>query len=661
MGFSDAVQWWEEWQLRVLVLCSLFLQFFLSCAGYLRKRQIPSWLRFLIWLAFLGSDAAAIYALATLYNRNKRQEWVSTHHRSARLQVLWAPILLVHLGGQNGITAYNIEDNELWRRHVLTAGSQATVAIYVFRKLWSGDWHILGTAINLFIYGITKCLMKVLDLKRVSINNLMDYQCPEDAGRIHTLQAYLGAASQYFHAGYGGQASSIDGGHGVEDWNWCPYDLFVDHAPSYSVRLCCLKRLVQNQEIAHHLVQHGLSVTFDRFYTKHSLLIRSGCLDFILNCILWISALNNIMWLVTLFIDLSKIPTESYTFTDAKITLILLCLTTFLDTVFPLMLKCQIFAGKIPIWPDQLGQCNLISYLLARNKKHWKLMTLVALPVDNIYRLLCMKNSKSGSNITTLVHDYVAKGWTEHHIKDIATYRAFNDNRGQWTIRHERLLDILGWSLQRPFDESVLLWHLATDLCFHFTLTPPSHEAAGQCREMSNYMAYLLFVNPEMLIPGARRSLFKSAYRGINKFILDEDPAQDGPAANMAPLDEKEITLKIVQHAMLIADGSGIVHDAGKLSRNLMNCRGEDEEKMWRVIQGVWVEMLCFSAGRCKGYLHAKSLGTGGEYLSYVWLLLFYMGMETLGEKMQRTELDEGRTAAGQTSVAVMATHNHNV
>jgi hypothetical protein len=40
-------------------------------------------------------------------------------------------------------------------------------------------------------------------------------------------------------------------------------------------------------------------------------------------------------------------------------------------------------------------------------------------------------------------------------------------------------------------------------------------------------------------------------------------------------------------------------------------------------------------------------LGTGGEYLSYVWLLLLYMGMETLAEKMQRTELYEGPTAAG--------------
>jgi hypothetical protein len=67
------------------------------------------------------------------------------------------------------------------------------------------------------------------------------------------------------------------------------------------------------------------------------------------------------------------------------------------------------------------------------------------------------------------------------------------------------------------------------------------------------------------------------------------------------------------------------------------------EKKMWNVIQGVWVEMLSFSAGRCRGYLHARSLGTGDEYLSYVWLLREYMGMETLAQRMQRAESeDEG-------------------
>jgi hypothetical protein len=140
MGFSGAVQRWE-WQLRVLVLASGFLQFFLFFAGILRKRCIPSCLRFLIWLAYLSSDAVAIYALATLFNREKTQEWVSTHQRSARLQVLWAPILLTHLGGQDGISAYNIEDNELWRRHVVTVVSQVSARIEILVSIYVGVIH----------------------------------------------------------------------------------------------------------------------------------------------------------------------------------------------------------------------------------------------------------------------------------------------------------------------------------------------------------------------------------------------------------------------------------------------------------------------------------------------------------------------------------------
>jgi hypothetical protein len=101
----------------------------------------------------------------------------------------------------------------------------------------------------------------------------------------------------------------------------------------------------------------------------------------------------------------------------------------------------------------------------------------------------------------------------------------------------------------------------------------------------------------------------------------------------------------------------GFIHDAWKLAIRLLDIG--DEHKMWEVIEGVWVEMLCFSA-RCRGYLHAKSLGTGGEFfflkrgtggelLAYIWLLLSHMGMETLPERLQRTELTSGEAYVGAT------------
>lgn len=179
MDVSDAVQWWEEWQLRILVLGSLFLRYFLYFAAPLRKHCIPSWFRFIIWLAYLGNDALAIYALAVLFNRHKKQEWVSAHREDASLEALWAPILLVHLGGVDAITAYNIEDNELWRRHILTSLSQAAVAIYVFQKSWSGDKGLLGAAILIFLAGFLKCFEKPVALKSASISSLMNTISPD--------------------------------------------------------------------------------------------------------------------------------------------------------------------------------------------------------------------------------------------------------------------------------------------------------------------------------------------------------------------------------------------------------------------------------------------------------------------------------------------------
>lgn len=122
-SLSNAVQWWEEWQLRILVLGSLGIQCYISFFAVARKKHIRPLFRFSIWLAYLGADALAVYALATLFNRQRKLRHTSTDG-SHSLEVLWAPILLIHLGGQINISAYNMEDNELWTRHVVTAVSQ---------------------------------------------------------------------------------------------------------------------------------------------------------------------------------------------------------------------------------------------------------------------------------------------------------------------------------------------------------------------------------------------------------------------------------------------------------------------------------------------------------------------------------------------------------
>ncbi|OEL15714.1 hypothetical protein BAE44_0023267, partial [Dichanthelium oligosanthes] len=94
--------------LRILVLGSLFLQFFLFFSSMVRNSCIRSLCRSCIRLAYVGADALAIYALATLFNRHRLPP-ADVASSSSVLEVLWAPVLLIHLGGQHSITAYSIE------------------------------------------------------------------------------------------------------------------------------------------------------------------------------------------------------------------------------------------------------------------------------------------------------------------------------------------------------------------------------------------------------------------------------------------------------------------------------------------------------------------------------------------------------------------------
>ncbi|KAF8672994.1 hypothetical protein HU200_049063 [Digitaria exilis] len=129
---SLAVQWWDQWQLRVLVLGSLCIQYLLFVAAAFRKYCTRAWFRSLIWLAYLGSDAITVYALAILFSLHKKVEWATAHPGSIGLDVLWSAILLLHLGGRDDIVAYSLEDNQLWKRHLLTAVSQVSERAFFF-------------------------------------------------------------------------------------------------------------------------------------------------------------------------------------------------------------------------------------------------------------------------------------------------------------------------------------------------------------------------------------------------------------------------------------------------------------------------------------------------------------------------------------------------
>ncbi|CAD6340356.1 unnamed protein product [Miscanthus lutarioriparius] len=127
-SLAPAVQeLWDVWQINGLILISLSLQVFLFLTASMRRRSASSILRTLLWLAYLSADSVAIFVLGHLAVHASRP-----HHQ---LISFWAPFMLVHLGGQDTITAFSKQDNELWAHHLLSLVTQVGVAGYVVAKV----------------------------------------------------------------------------------------------------------------------------------------------------------------------------------------------------------------------------------------------------------------------------------------------------------------------------------------------------------------------------------------------------------------------------------------------------------------------------------------------------------------------------------------------
>ncbi|KAL7193536.1 hypothetical protein ACSBR2_025193 [Camellia fascicularis] len=83
---------WQEWDVRGLVLLSLALQIILFMLGKRRKYTISVWTGVIVWLAYLMADFVATLALSKLSDKRNAKP-------NGGLGAIWAPLLLLHLGG----------------------------------------------------------------------------------------------------------------------------------------------------------------------------------------------------------------------------------------------------------------------------------------------------------------------------------------------------------------------------------------------------------------------------------------------------------------------------------------------------------------------------------------------------------------------------------
>uniref|UniRef100_A0A453DDP4 DUF4220 domain-containing protein n=2 Tax=Aegilops tauschii TaxID=37682 RepID=A0A453DDP4_AEGTS len=516
---------------------------------------------------------------------------------------------------------------------------------------WSADdKRLLAATILLFILVIIRSFQKALDLKSSSFDALRQASLSEMRVVLGSSDTQEGRLDNFIRkAREVRQGSSEDQGFPA-----LPYQLFLDFPSSYAHRVEILSKFWRLEpKSAYQAIESVLSDMTSFLYTKddsafpamtssfrtpnHTLKNVSRMVIFRRRCTLAL-AYTTVITAICLVHKSSHRKARGGE--DTWVTLVMLYGTLVLELVY-LGVQTALrdkFSGRIL-------QHSLIGLL---TDNIWWCYKFRAFGLGKVAELLQCKDSMDqyltymGSSylcedITELVRQHVESGWKDIH--DNETYRKFNDARGEWTLRRKKCLPQLGWSLQRPFDETIILWHLATDICLRSkAMSPGDMECARQCEVISNYMMHLLFANPEMLMPGSRKSLVTKASDEVKNILSKSRNEMEFIGTKTGKCNE----------------GSApdlFIHDASVLARSLSGDELDDHGQVtskWEVIQGVWVEMLCFSAGRCRGYLHAQALGTGVEYLSYVWVLLAYTGMETFPEKLQRRE---GQTVDGESSL----------
>lgn len=149
---AKLLQLLNEWEIQLLVLFSFTLQLFLFFTSDLRRHTTSKFIRLIIWMAYLGADLVAVFTLGFLSRHEDTTTGKDTLMGTHQLAFFWAPFLLIHLGEQDTITAFAIEDNNLWLRHLLNLVVQVTVALYIFWKSTSGlGMQLIVPSILLFV------------------------------------------------------------------------------------------------------------------------------------------------------------------------------------------------------------------------------------------------------------------------------------------------------------------------------------------------------------------------------------------------------------------------------------------------------------------------------------------------------------------------------
>ncbi|KAG2577192.1 hypothetical protein PVAP13_6NG106500 [Panicum virgatum] len=562
--------------IQVMVLFSLLFQLVLFAIPIARRHSWPGkWrhlarlLSKLLWLSYQLADKTALYVLGHMAISSSP----SSEHR--QLMALWAALLLVHLGGQDTITALAPEDNRLWKRHLLTLVVQTAGVLYV-TPVHRGSNKQLSAAAGLMAFlGFVKFVERIYvlwfsaDMRNVF--GLVGRLAPPAAEGIYTSPP-----------GPMQQEEALKLAHRMLKFSMGQF--IDDKAELATYQRSVIMAHHHDNDTLYKLVELQLSLIHDMLYTKSpSIHTWLGCL---IRAFSWVATVVTGTLLVFHFVSSTNYGGGGF---DAGVTFTLLAGAFILETAS--LLKAAGSTWTVQILDNRRWNGLRRMILLFRRlvkaadcSRRWP--GFIGTYREVAGRLPWSRDGLSWEEIKPKTKAYVLDGIRRMVADCQGNEEMLRTSRGGLSLqrlpvpnRQEQEL-VQNNIIHNEFDESIFIW---TSVSRRFVEPFESlDEANPLCPlrdaiiQISEYMGYLFRKKPDMLPPPVRHGM-------------------------QVPLEFTDTNRRI--HKAL---NRGDFTDLSKLE----------------AVLGVWVEMLCYAASYCNRMSHTTELKNGtGEFATIVWLV----------------------------------------
>ncbi|KAH7859607.1 hypothetical protein Vadar_003202 [Vaccinium darrowii] len=597
---------WNVWDLRTLVLLSLTLQVILSIVGNRRKYISSPWINsVLVWLAYLMADWVATVALSKLSDAQGDSENTNV------LWAIWAPLLLLHLGGPDGITAFSLEDNQLWMRHLMGLGVQLFVATYVILMSWKNSWFSF-MSLPALVAGIIKYGERTWVLMSVSDDKYLNCLPFDKVGDFYTAEGH-----EYLRVLTLAYEHLKDFMHHVEE-------------EGRSVRTSPFPRSMEDNIVC-DAVEVSMGLMYDLLYTKASrIYTKKGC---ILRCISFGCTMTVLIGLVFRIVHFREDDNRKDKMhkIDTAITMILIVGALALEIYAAIVMFSSNWGM---LWLIKQGRREWVIWLgqrfpvLFNKKKNWSKMMgqfdLLGYSLK-IGGPGMLRRSPSRRIISAVLgRDYEDK-WITYWHKTVYSVHPLvynvilldnckprSHSRTSYITRDElaEILEIVDLT-RFDFQWRIMCMHHVTEICYHLEmewdggedLSRPDSSSSlwKQYREvskaLSDYMMYLLIMQPSLLPSvGSRRRLERT---------LKYPPYVIG--------DAQEVNAAC--HYLL--------RQTDRWSVAVERLKLKGKPKRWEIIKLMWWRMLqnategLTGVGQKNG--HFQHLRQGGELLTFIW------------------------------------------